>query len=122
MVILANLVELTDFRVVHAGGGPSFAPEPVSCCFVVYSVPDHFQRDSSIKALVVGGVHDPHAALSNSANDSIVADLLRHRHVGHGCGTLHRGVFSSTQVRVARRCRTTGSSCSALRVHTPSGT
>ena len=73
-LLLADLVELADVRMVDAGGGLGFAPEALARGLVVGQAEDGLDGQAAVEALVAGGVDDAHPSLSQLAQDEIGAD------------------------------------------------
>ena len=75
--LLAELVNLTDVRVVERGCGPCFPPEPLDTDGAANHLAHQFQCDSATDAIVEGLVHDSHSSFSEPAEDAIAANGLR---------------------------------------------
>ncbi len=72
-LVLADLVDLADVGVVHAGGGAGLAPEAAPRRVVV-AARDHLQRDRPFEPLVARRIDDAHAALAQLVRDRVVSD------------------------------------------------
>src|SRR6185436_3159191 len=75
--VLADLVKLADVRMVHAGRGAGLAPESLARGVVARDGRHRLEGDGALELLVARGVDDAHAALSQLADDPVVADAPR---------------------------------------------
>jgi len=69
---LADLVQLTDMGMTDRSGCASFAPESLASGHIE----DHLDGHLTVETLIVGGVDDPHPALSDLAGNTVVVDPL----------------------------------------------
>jgi hypothetical protein len=74
-VVLADLVDLADVRVIDGGGGAGLAPEALARRLV--GLRDGLDRDLAAQAEVLGREHDPHPALPEPAEDAVAAESAR---------------------------------------------
>ena len=86
--VLRDFIELADVRMAHAGGDSRLAPQALAL-LLVGSFSDPLDRDGPIQALVVRGVDDAHAALTELAADTVLPVQRVHRafYVAGGSGT-----------------------------------
>ena len=81
----ADVVELTDVRMVERGDGPRFALEPLAPIRVGrVRLRQHLDRHHAIEARVAGPVHLPHPALADEVQRFICAETNA---VGQGHGS-----------------------------------
>ncbi len=91
-LVLADLVDLANVRVVDARRGSCLAPEAAPRRLVLRHGDHRLQRHRAMEPLVARGVDDAHAALSELAGDGVVAkprrDALRGQWSAVGRGAL----------------------------------
>jgi hypothetical protein len=76
-VLLANVVNGADVRMIERGGGLGFALETGEGLRVARDVlREKFQRDETAEARVLGFVDDTHAATTEFFDDAVVRDGL----------------------------------------------
>ena len=76
-VVLVNIVNGADVRVIQSRGGAGFALKTLERLSVgSESVGEEFERDAAAEAGVLGFVDDAHAATAEFAEDAIVRDGL----------------------------------------------
>src|SRR6185436_9013324 len=73
-VLLADVVELADVRMVDAGGRPRLALEAPARGVVAAQGAHLLERDGAAEPLVPGCVDDAHAALAERARHGVVPD------------------------------------------------
>ena len=78
-LVLADVVELADVRVVDARRGPGLALEALARGLVSAQRAHRLERDGAVEPLVARGVDDPHAALAELAGHLVVRDPRGHR-------------------------------------------
>ena len=79
---LADLVQLADVGVRHAGGGARLAPEALSRLRIPAGLAHHLDGDPAMEALVGGGIDDPHAAFAELRHHAVVSDRVGHERRG----------------------------------------
>ena len=78
-VVLVDLVDRDDVRVIEGGGGAGFLDEPAVAIGIGRRLGrQHLDRDRPAEPGVVGGVDNPHAAAANLGVDAIVGNLVWH--------------------------------------------
>ena len=76
---LADLVQLTDVRMIDAGGKASLARETLACGRVSRAlVPEHFQGDRPFQLFVQRRIDHAHAAFTQRVGDAVSTDTCRH--------------------------------------------
>ena len=76
--VLADLVDLTDVRMIDRRGRTRLAPEALARSLVVGERRHRLQCDRALELLVARGVDDTHPALAELALDPVVAEPGRH--------------------------------------------
>ena len=75
-LVLADLVDRHDARVVEVGGGLGLGVEPPDVGLVgELAGEDHLERDGPVEADLPGLVDDAHAAAGDLADDLVVAEV-----------------------------------------------
>jgi hypothetical protein len=79
---LADFVQLTDVRMIDAGGEASLAPETLACCRISGAlVSKHFHRDRPFQLFVKRRVDHAHAAFTQRVGDTVPANACwQHGH------------------------------------------
>ncbi len=76
-LVLPDLVDRADVRVVEGGGGPGLAQEPVERGAVAGGLGgEELQGDGSVEDAVVCPVDDAHTAATELLDDPVVRDVL----------------------------------------------
>ena len=83
-VLLADLVDLADVRMVDARRGAGLAPEALTRLGIVGERGQRLQRDRTFKPAVARGVDDAHAALAKLAFDRVAPNARREGPLGRG--------------------------------------
>ena len=73
---LADLVQLAYMRMADRGRCPRLAPETLPTGRIGAGVEDHLDSDVAVEALIMGGIDDTHAALSELADNTVVVNPL----------------------------------------------
>ena len=73
-MLLADVVDLADMRVMNARGGLRFPLEPLPSDVRRVGARDDLNRDGTIELIVVRLVDHTHPALSEQADDAIAPD------------------------------------------------
>ena len=73
-VLLSNLVDGADVRVIQRRGGFSFAPESSSACGFEHIVRQKFEGYETVQACVFGLIDDTHASATEFLNDAVAAN------------------------------------------------
>ena len=76
--VFADLVELTDRRMVQARRRARLSNQAVARCGFVDRGADHFYCDRPSEALVARRIDDSHAPLAEGAGDFVMSDRLPH--------------------------------------------
>ena len=97
--ILVDLVDRTDVGVMQSGGGLSLPKEPLLGLFVVQQMRgQELEGHIALELLVLGSIHNTHAALAELLDDAVVADrpadhdaqiLTPPESSGEGCSVAH---------------------------------
>ena len=77
-VRLADLVQLADVGVRHAGRRPRLAPEALSRLRIAAGPAHHLDGDLAVEALVGGGVDDAHPSFAELRHDAVVGNRVGH--------------------------------------------
>ena len=78
-VVLVDLVDGDDVRVIEGGGGARFLDEPAVAIGVRRRLGrQHLDRDRPAEPGVVGGVDNPHPAPADLGVDAIVGNFVWH--------------------------------------------
>ena len=84
-ILLADVVNRTDVRMIERGGGLRFALEAGERARIVADIfGEEFQSDVAVEAIVFGFVHNAHAAGAQAFENAVVRQGLADKFVGAG--------------------------------------
>jgi len=78
--VFANLVDLTDGRVIDARSGPGLPPETRSRIAVVAAGSQHLDGHGPVETIVVGEIDHTHAAFTQALDDAVASEGGRFGH------------------------------------------
>ncbi len=84
-VLLADVVDRADIRVIQRGGRPRFAREPGQRCWILRELRrDELERHRAVQPRVFGLVDDAHAAAGQPGDDVVVRERLVDQRIAAG--------------------------------------
>ena len=110
-IVLANLMDCADVRMVKSGSGASFPLKTLERLTVRgHILGKKLQRNKAPKLGVFGLVHDAHSAPAEFFDDAVV----RNGRTDEGGGFGHRGILGCADTQVNAQASTTGYSDSGF--------